>query len=234
MCFRPLIGLSLATAALFTLLVGLGVWQLERLQWKLALIATAHRNIESPPMSLAEVLREKDPQYHHVALWGRFENDKEAFVFTTDAGEPVYHLLVPFQTHEGILLIDRGVIPLALRAAATRRAGQIEGPTHLVGVWRTPDGPGLFTARPDLSHRVWFSRDVTDIARRDAISLVASVVVEADGTPNPGGWPRGGQTQINFRNEHLQYAITWFALAAGLLGVYIAYHVSKGRLRFGR
>jgi len=56
--------------------------------------------------------------------------------------------------------------------------------------------------------------------------------VEADARANPGGWPLGGQTRVVFRNEHLQYAITWFALAIGLLGVYIAYHVSKGRLSF--
>jgi surfeit locus 1 family protein len=56
------------------------------------------------------------------------------------------------------------------------------------------------------------------------------VIVEADSTPNPGGWPKGGQTRVNFRNEHLQYAITWFLLAAGLLAVYFAYHVSRGRL----
>jgi surfeit locus 1 family protein len=58
------------------------------------------------------------------------------------------------------------------------------------------------------------------------------VLVEAGAAPNPGGWPKGGQTQVAFRNEHLQYAITWFALAAALLGVYLAYHISKGRLRW--
>jgi surfeit locus 1 family protein len=59
------------------------------------------------------------------------------------------------------------------------------------------------------------------------------VVIEADATPNPGGWPEGGKTVVDFPNNHLQYAITWFGLAAGLIGVYFAYHVSKGRLSFG-
>ena len=65
-----------------------------------------------------------------------------------------------------------------------------------------------------------------------ALKLAAPVVVEADATPNPGGWPKGGQTRVAFRNEHLQYAITWFALAAALLGVYLTYHISRGRLRW--
>ena len=57
-------------------------------------------------------------------------------------------------------------------------------------------------------------------------------MIEADATPNPGGWPKGGQTVVSFRNEHLSYAVTWFGLAAGLIGVYLAYHMSKGRLRW--
>lgn len=72
------------------------------------------------------------------------------------------------------------------------------------------------------------------MAGADHEVLAADVLIEADATPNLGGWPKGGQTEVNFRNEHLQYAITWFLMAAGLLGVYFAYHVSQGRLSFGR
>ena len=81
-----------------------------------------------------------------------------------------------------------------------------------------------------MAHRIWYSRNVAAIAAADHVRLAAPVLVEADAAPNPGGWPKGGQTQITFRNDHLQYAITWFALAAALFGVYIAFHISKGRL----
>jgi len=56
------------------------------------------------------------------------------------------------------------------------------------------------------------------------------VVAESFTTTNPGGWPRGGQTVVNFRNQHLSYAVTWFGLAVCLLGVWLAYHISKGRI----
>jgi surfeit locus 1 family protein len=56
------------------------------------------------------------------------------------------------------------------------------------------------------------------------------VVIEAGPAPNPGGWPKGGQTVVSFRNQHLSYAITWFGLAGCLLGVWLAYHISKGRI----
>lgn len=99
-------------------------------------------------------------------------------------------------------------------------------------MWRVPDAPGAFTPVPDVAHRIWYARDLRSIAAADKIRLAAPALIEADAAPNPGGWPRGGQTVVSFRNEHLSYAITWFGLAAGLIGVYLAYHASKGRLRW--
>lgn len=230
--FRPLPGLTIATAILLVILIGLGVWQLERLQWKLGLIASVNAHLNAAPISLGEALRRgQDAQYRRVRLLGHFDNTNENYVFATDdAGAPVYHVLVPFQTERGTLIVDRGIVPLELRDPRSRLAGEIDGPTTITGIWRTPDAPGFFTAAPDRAHRIWYSRDVQAMAQLEGLALLKPVVVEADAKPNPGGWPKGGQTRVTFRNEHLQYAITWFALAAGLAGVYVAYHVSKGRL----
>jgi surfeit locus 1 family protein len=230
--FRPLPALTFVCAVLFSSLIALGVWQLDRLQWKLGLIAEVHRNLAAPPVSLGEALKlGARAQYRRVGLDGRFDNAKETYLFgTDDAGAPVYHVITPFGTSGGTLLVDRGVVPKTRLDPATRHAGQIAGQTRVVGVWRTPDPPGWFTPAPDTAHRIWYAHDLAAIARADGIVLAAPVIVEADATPNPGGWPKGGQTRVVFRNEHLQYAITWFALAAVLLGVYIAYHVSRGRL----
>lgn len=231
--FRPLPVLTVLCAAAFALAMGLGVWQLERLHWKLALIAEVQRNLASPPISLDEALAQGDrAQYRRVAVDGTFDNAREAYAFATDAnGALVYHVIVPFMVRDGrTLLVDRGIVPKERLDPATRRAGQLEDVRHIVGVWRTPDTPGAFTPAPDLTHHIWYARDVAGIAKWDGVALAAPVILEADATPNPGGWPKGGRTVVAFRNEHLQYAITWFALAAGLLGVYLAYHASRGRL----
>ena len=232
--FRPLPALTVAAGLLFAFLVWLGVWQLERLQWKLGLIAEVNGHMAAAPISLEDAMRlgPDGAQYRHVRLTGSFDNSKESFAMATDAGgAPVFHVLVPFTTAKGVFIVDRGRIPQELKDPAKRRAGQIEGPTELVGVWRIPDPANFFTPPPDLKTRVWYSRDLNAIAAHDGLKLAEPVVIEADARPNPGGWPVGGETRVEFRNEHLQYAITWFALAAGLLGVYLAYHVSKGRLR---
>jgi surfeit locus 1 family protein len=226
--FRPLPAFTAAAAALFAVLLGLGVWQLDRLQWKLALIARVDSNMHAAPVAPGALVGE----YRRVALDGRFDNSKEAYAFATDdTGAPVYHVIVPFTVTDGrTFLVDRGIVPKEKLDPATRRAGQLDGGVHIVGIWRTPDPAGAFTPAPDLAHRIWYSRDVTAIAKADRVTLAAPVVIEADAAPNPGGWPKGGQTVVAFRNEHLQYAITWFALAAVLLGVYLAYHVSRKRL----
>lgn len=232
--FRPLPRLTVAATLAFALLSGLGVWQIERLHWKLALIAEVNRNLSAPPLTLRQALAMGygKAQYHRVALKGRFDNSLENYVFTTGpGGEAAYHVLTPFRLTDGrSLIVDRGYIPLALRDPRTRKAGELEGMQQIVGVWRMPNAPGLFTPPSDTKRRIWYARDVAAMAGADRLTLAAPVVVEADAASNPGGWPKGGQTVVRFRNQHLQYAVTWFALAAGLLIVYLAYHRAHGRL----
>lgn len=235
MTLRPYPGLTIACAILFVLLCGLGTWQLERLQWKLALIARVNSHLAAAPLPLDAVLAMKgdDAQYRRVSMNGRFDHAHEAYVFTTDQGAAVYHVLTPLKTNDGkVLMVDRGEVPKEKLDPATRAAGNVEGDAHVTGVWRVPDPPGAFTPPPDTEKRVWFARDLAAIATADRLNLTAPVVVEADTAPNPGGWPRGGQTVVNFRNQHLSYAVTWFGLALCLLGVWLAYHISKGRIAF--
>jgi surfeit locus 1 family protein len=236
--FRPYPGFTIAVAIMTAILIGLGVWQVDRLHWKLDLIATMDRKMHAAPVAVdgagAPFAWLPQNDYARVSLEGRFDNTKEAYVFTTGpGGSPVYHVLTPFMTAAGhTYLVDRGMVPMEERDPASRAEGQIEGDTHIVGIWRTPDAPGEFTPAPDLAHRVWYARDVKAMAAADHVEFTAPVVIEADATPNPGGWPQGGQTVVDLPNNHLSYAITWFGLAAGLIGVYLAYHMSKGRLRW--
>lgn len=230
--FRPYPGFTLFAVTMVAILIGLGVWQLHRLKWKLALIATVQGHMTAPPATLDQVLAmgPDASQYRRVALTGRFDNAKEAYVFTTNAdGAPVYHVLTPFRTDDGrVLMVDRGEVPKEKLPPQSRVP--VTGETRLVGIWRVPDAPGFFTPAPDLGKRIWYARDLKGIAAADGVRLAAPVLVEADATPNPGGWPRGGQTVVTFRNQHLSYALTWFGLAGGLTGIYLAYHISRGRL----
>ena len=232
--FRPLLGFTITAIIMIAILIGLGVWQLQRLTWKENLIATVSGHMQAAPISLDDALKlsPDDMQYRKVALSGRFDNSKEAYIFTTGAGgDPVYHVLTPFITDDGrTLIVDRGEIPKARLSPQSRQA--VEGQIRITGVWRVPDAPGLFTPGPVPDQHIWYARDLAGIAAADHLRLAAPVVVEADNTANPGGLPVGGQTVVDFPNNHLEYALTWFGLAIGVFGVYFAYHISKGRLSF--
>ena len=232
--FRPIPALTLACLPALAALLTLGVWQLDRLQWKLGLIDEMTHNMSAAPIPIDRALTmdAKAAQYRHVSLKGHFDNSKEVFVYTTAKdGAPAYHVVTPFALDDGrVFLVDRGLIPLPLRDPATRQAGELDGERSIAGIWRTPDAPGPFTPAPDIAHRIWYSRDLKSIATADGIVPAAPVIIEADAAANPGGWPKGGQTIVDLPNDHLQYAITWFALAAGLMFVYLAYHRAQGRL----
>jgi surfeit locus 1 family protein len=236
--FRPYPGATIATVIALIILCGLGAWQLERLQWKLALIESVNRNLAAPPLTLDRILAldGEAAQYRRVTVDGRFDHAREAYAFiTSSGGQAVYHVLTPLVLADGrALMIDRGAVPESRRDPATRAAGNPQGPVSVTGVWRRPDPPNAFTPPPDRGKRIWYARDVAGIAAADKLRLVAPVVIEAGATPNRGGWPKGGQTVVEFRNQHLSYAVTWFGLAACLFGVWLAYHISKGRLAWGR
>jgi surfeit locus 1 family protein len=236
--FKPYPGMTVACVILFAILCGLGVWQgMIRLPWKLALIATMNDHMVAAPVGLDKIvaLHGEEAQYRRVTLHGRFDHAKEAYVFTTGGGTGVYHVLTPFIVDDGrILIVDRGLVTKEKLDPAMRVAGSVSGETQVTGVWRTPDKAGFFTPAPDAAHRVWYSRDLAAIAAADHIALAAPVVIEADAAPNPGGWPKGGQTLVDLPNSHLSYAVTWFGLAICLLGVWLAYHIQKGRLAWGR
>jgi surfeit locus 1 family protein len=233
--FRPQPGFTLLCLPLFAILIGLGVWQLERLQWKLGMITQIRRNIHAAPISLDEALKLgiERAQYRRVALTGVLDNANENYLYTTGPrGRPGYHVLTPLTLASSrAVMIDRGYVPLSLRHPALRPGSQPEGVVRLTGVLRAPDRPGFFTPSANLHDRVWFARDVEAMARHDHLRLVAPVVLEAIATPGEK-WPRGGQTRIDLPNDHLQYALTWFLLAAALAVVYIAWHRARGRFSF--
>ena len=236
--FRPLPGLSIACAILFALLIGLGVWQIQRLHWKLGLIAQINHEMHLRPVALVKGSRlyeEPETNFTPVTVAGRFLNDKESYLFAPSvSGVPGYHVLTPLLTADGrVYLVDRGFVPQEKRDPASRALGQIKSEVRLVGIWRWPAGRGYFTPPADIAHRVWFWHDLAGIETADHVRFFQPGFIEADARPNPGGWPEGGQTMVDLPNNHLSYAMTWFGLAVGLFGVYLAFHISKGRLTFG-
>jgi surfeit locus 1 family protein len=205
--------------------LSLGVWQLERLEWKTNLIAERRAAIEAAPVPVPSTFEEASRlEFHPVIAEGVFLNDKEIYLGAASpaGGEPGLQLLTPLRLADGrIVFVNRGFIPSALKNPAKRGTGQLAGAVRVTGLLRLPKGrPGWLVPdnRPDLNY--WFWVDLPAMEAATGLSGVAPFYIDADATPNPGGWPKGGVTPIDLPNDHLQYAITWFALAVAAVVVY--------------
>jgi surfeit locus 1 family protein len=226
--FRPLLWPTVFSVPVLLLLLALGSWQIERLFWKRELIAQRHAAVTAAPIAAPLSLDEaRSMEYRHVTDEGIFLNNKEIFLgATSEAGRNGYQVLTPLKEKGGrIVFVNRGFIPAELKDPGKRSEGQIAGAVRVQGLLRLPTGkPAWFVPdnRPDLNYWLWV--DLSAMAAADRLEDVAPFYIDADSTPNPGGWPKGGVTRLELRNDHLQYAITWFSLAVALIVIYFLYH----------
>ncbi len=216
---------------LTALLIGLGTWQVQRLHWKLDLIARVDARVHAPavaapgPSQWADV-NAANSEYKHVQVSGTFLNDKETQIYASTALGAGYWVLTPLKLADGmIVIINRGFVPTEKRNPATRPEGLIGTDTTVTGLLRISEPKGTLLRSNVPAEERWYSRDVAAIATARGLQNVAPYFIDADDTKKPGGLPVGGLTQITFHNSHLVYAITWYGLAAMTLGlaVYLIY-----------
>ena len=230
------IGLVLAATA-FTALISLGNWQVRRLHWKEALIASVDARVEQAPLPLGavEALPQDEREYRPVTATGRFEHDRERHFFATHEGQSGYYVYTPLRLDDGpAVFVNRGFVPFDDKEPATRPEGQIKGDVTVTGLARNRlDGkPSFAVPENDIPQNIFYWKDLDAMAQSTGLSgnEVLPFFVDADDTPNPGGLPVGGVTRIEFPNDHLQYAITWYGLAT-VLAVIVALMAWRGRRR---
>lgn len=242
--------LAVLAVAAFAILVGLGVWQLQRLAWKEALIEAATERPDAParaaPGPDAWPTFDIDAwRYARVSLTGTFgEDEAHAWTVLSDpkgtlAG-PGYFIVAPFTTTDGWhVLVNRGFVPEDAKEASARPgSAPSEGVVTVEGLVRRDDTPNFATPEPNREENRWFSRHVDAMAAafglpRDSTAPYSVDLVAAESPP--GGLPQAGESQVSFSNNHLQYALTWFGLAAALVGVgavaLVRRHTSDGSVR---
>ncbi|MGQ3210891.1 SURF1 family protein [Shinella sp.] len=215
---RVLTGALLLLAVVFA---ALGTWQMQRLFWKLDLVERVEARIHAEPVPAPArgtwdaVNQEKD-EYRRVTATGLFQHDKTVLVQAVTERGAGFWVLTPLRlADDATVLINRGFVPADRRDPAARLASEIAaGPVTVTGLLRITEPGGAFLRSNDPANDRWFSRDVAAIAAAKDLSDVAPYFIDADATPNPGGLPIGGLTVVTFRNSHLVYALTWYALAA--------------------
>ena len=228
--FRPLFWPTVTAVPLVLLCFALGVWQIRRLAWKEGLIAERHAAMTSRPVPVPRsAAAARGMQFHRVVVTGEFLNDKEIHLAATSPdGDPGFHVLTPLREQSGrIVFVNRGFVPQRLKDPRTRLEGEPAGTVRVIGLLRVAPKakPNWFVPDNRPAENYWFWLDLKAMVRADKLADAVPFYIDADATPNPGGWPRGGLTRLELPNHHLQYAITWFSLAVAMIVIYFVYHL---------
>lgn len=232
--FRPTLWPTLFSVPAVIMMIGLCIWQVQRLHWKEGLIADREARVAAEPVALPE--SGGDPvalEFRRVAIEGSFLHDKELYLGARSMnGNVGYHVLTPFAlAGGGTVLVDRGWVPVERKTPDRRAEGQVVGSQTVEGVVRLARGKAWMQPDNEPQKNMWFFVDLPAMAASSGLDFRTDLYVEAGPAENPGKYPVGGQTRIELPNDHLQYAITWGLLAAALAVIYVLYHLKLERER---
>ncbi|MEM6678726.1 MAG: SURF1 family protein [Pseudomonadota bacterium] len=218
---RRILGVAVLGVAGTSVLIALCLWQVQRLEWKLGLIAELEARLSAEPVALPPAPTPDVDEFRRVRVTGRFDGalgshgQPDAPLLTTYDKQPGYRILQPFTLEDGRrIMVSRGWVPLEAKNAGGRAVVEIpapEGVVRLTGALRFPDDP----QEPAFGEQdnVWIARDLdvmVEVFEVEPVLLVSE-------TPTPGPETRAPLLQpltVNLKNDHLGYAITWGMLAA--------------------
>ena len=239
---RGLLWPTLLALPALAVLLSLGTWQMQRKAWKERILGAIAERAQGATIPLADAIARRaagaDTEYQRVRLTGRFLHGGERHLYTVLSGQAGYLVYAPMRTEGGaIVLVNRGFVPERLKEPASRGQGQVGGEQTVTGLVRLPGEPSWATPPSEHARNIYFWPDLAGMTLavravpeigRDA--PIVPFFIDAEAQPaNPGGWPRGGTTNLALPNRHLEYALTWYGLAATLIGVWLAFVLSRWR-----
>lgn len=238
---RSIAGLALITLVMVSVLAGLGVWQLQRKEQKRALIAALTERLADAPVALpaAADWPALDPardEFRRVSFSATFETRPDAMIYSSgsavrdDIAGPGTWAFMPARLSGGrTVVINAGFVQNTMqdRAQQDRAVTRLVtgAPVALTGYIRFSEKPGWLTPNADTTKRLWFLRDHREMAQRLGWGEVAPFYIDLESPVPASGVPKPGPLQVHLKDDHLQYAITWFGLAlvvAGAFGFWVA------------
>ncbi|HEY4031721.1 MAG TPA: SURF1 family cytochrome oxidase biogenesis protein [Caulobacteraceae bacterium] len=217
---------GLVVAICFAILIGLGVWQLQRLQWKEGILKRVAALQAAPAKPLAEVLKAGgDLDFVRVAFdCPDLERRPLLRLFAVRQGVAGYRLITACPISAagyGSVLVDRGFAPQDGDKAAMQ-PGRATLPGPVTGVLRKGDKPTFVTPANRVAQNLWYSRDVAAMAAQLHAAKPVPVYLMIETPPPAPPGPVPAPIPADIPNRHFEYALTWFGLAASLIGVYAA------------
>jgi cytochrome oxidase assembly protein ShyY1 len=242
---RQTLGFGLFTLVMIAIFIGLGVWQLERRMEKRALIAAlterlAAEPVPLPPPSEWNKLTPQKDEFRRVRLKATYEAAPDAMVFGSgsavrdDISGPGTWAFLPARLPGGeTVVINCGFVQNTMqdRALQDRSASRLVTgtPADLTGYIRFPEKAGMLTPAANPAKRLWFTRDSLDMSRMLGWGLVAPIYIDLEQPVPPNGVPSPGALHVHLKDDHMQYAITWFALAGAVVVTFFIWWRGKRR-----
>ena len=211
------------------ILLVLGTWQVQRLEWKNELIASFEQRSSAPPIELPLAIEATaDLEFRRLRLVGSFDHSKEIFMTgRTYEGNAGFHIVTPFTLRDGrIVLINRGWVSESYRNPEKRPFTLVKGEVTLDAILRFPSKKGYFVPENDAENGFWFTLvpgqivAYLDLSSRAVTSFYAATIRTGDVVK----LPIAARTKLNLRSSHLSYAVTWYGIALALIGVYLTFH----------
>lgn len=212
--------------AVITLLV-LGTWQVLRLQWKMAIVETIQTQAALAAVDLPDEVELPEWKYRHVLLQGQFHHDQEIHLFTGPRvmkGDTGYNILTPMTLLDGRqVLVDRGWVPATHKKQEKRLESLVAGAAIPVeGMIHKGEQQAMFTPDNNIDGNLWFWIDMQAASSATGFRF-PDYYIRAIKPTSDATYPIPGEVEIKQRNDHLQYAITWYGLAIIALVIYVLF-----------
>jgi cytochrome oxidase assembly protein ShyY1 len=242
---RGVAGFAIFTLLMLALFVGLGVWQLQRRTEKHALIAALTERLAGapaalPPASQWSALTPARDEFRRVSFAAAYEHAPDAMVYSSgsairgDISGPGTWAFLPARLADGeTVVIDAGFVPNTMqerglqdRAVSRLVTGE---PVTLTGYLRFPEKAGVLTPAENLTKRLWFTRDHLAMARLLGWGEVAPFYIDLEAPVPASGVPKPGPLEVHLKDDHMQYAITWFGLAGAVVVAFVVWWRAQRR-----
>jgi len=247
---RPSIGFGIFTLVMVALLVSLGVWQLQRRAWKHALIATLTERLAAapvplPPASQWGALTQARDEFRRVSFSATYQALPDVMVFTSGSairpdvsGQGTWAFIPARLASGGTIVVNAGFVQNTMqdrgqqdRAVKPLVTGE---PVTLTGYIRFPEKAGLLTPKANSTTRLWFIRDHAAMARALGWGPVAPFYIDLEQPVPASGTPKPGPLDVHLRDEHMQYAITWFSLAIAVVIAFVVWLTGAWRTKISK
>lgn len=226
---RGIFGMGVVTLIILAVLLSLGFWQLQRMDAKHALMAALDERLTLAPVGLPDQsqwasLNPADSEFRRVTFTATYSDKPDAMVYGAGSsvrkdvpGAATWAFMPATLASGATLVVNAGFINNTMmdRALQDRIIAQLRtgAPVTMIGYLRFPEDSGILTQSPDLKKRIWFHRDTPAMTKALNWGPIAPFYIDLESPVQPNGVPNAGPLQVKLKDNHLQYAITWFGLA---------------------